>query len=207
MQLREYQQEIKTALESTFKGYRSIMCQMPTGTGKTVVLSSIIKDYLCKNENNFVLVVAHRKEILEQIYETLQDNQLGDYLSNGRIIVESIQKLTIELKKDTTTPFNPTLIVIDEAHHAQANTYKALWQQWQDAKFLGMTATPCRLKKEGFTDLFDKLLCAWNVKRFIMEGWLADYKYVAIKPDSEMHQRIERLSKRGAGGDYQVKEM
>lgn len=207
MQLRDYQLEIKNSIESTFKGFRCIMCQMPTGTGKTVVLSSIIKEYLFKNDNNSVLVVAHRKEILEQIYETLQNYQLGEYLSKGRIIVESIQKLNNVLKNDTNTPFKPSLIIIDEAHHAQASTYKALWQQWQDAKFLGMTATPCRLKKEGFTDLFDKLLCAWNVKRFIMEGWLADYKYVAIKPDSEMHQRIEQLSKRGADGDYQVKEM
>lgn len=144
MQLRDYQQEIKACVQLSLKGYRSIMCQMPTGTGKTVVLSSIIKDYLYKNENNFVLVVAHRKEILEQIYETLQNYQQGEYLSNGRIIVESIQKLNNVLKNDTNTPFKPSLIIIDEAHHAQASTYKALWQQWQDAKFLGMTATPCR---------------------------------------------------------------
>ncbi len=202
--LRDYQVEIKTMIEDAFaQGRRSIMCQMPTGTGKTVVLSSIIKDYIGVSSGT-VLVVAHRREILFQIKDTLKRHGLSKELEDESIVVESIQKLSLS---DGDYGKSFSLVVIDEAHHAQARTYKSLWQKWPRAHFLGMTATPCRLKKEGFTDLFDKLICAWNVKRFIMEGWLADYEYVVIRPDSDMKQRIGLLKKRGADGDYQVKEM
>lgn len=204
--LRDYQVEIKTMIEDAFaQGHRSIMCQMPTGTGKTVVLASIIKDYTGGHlSSGTVLVVAHRREILSQIKDTLKRYGLSKELEDESIVVESIQKLSLS---DGDYGKSFSLVVIDEAHHAQARTYKSLWQKWPEARFLGMTATPCRLKKEGFTDLFDKLICAWNVKRFIMEGWLADYEYVAIRPDSDMKQRIELLKRRGADGDYQVKEM
>ena len=66
MQLRDYQLEIKATVETLFSnGCRSVMCQMPTGTGKTVVLSSIIKEFLGSDRVGCqVLVVAHRREIL-----------------------------------------------------------------------------------------------------------------------------------------------
>lgn len=186
------------------------MCQMPTGTGKTAVLSSIVQEHLNNvDSEHCVLVVAHRKEIIDQIIETLHNFGLSTEIQQGRIFVESIQKLNYNLKDDAAKFISkhPSLVVIDEAHHAQAKTYKELWNVWPKTKFLGMTATPCRLKKEGFTDLFDKLICAWNIKRFIMEGWLADYEYVAISQDSETKARIDSLKKRGIDGDYQVKEM
>ena len=56
----------------------------------------------------------------------------------------------------------PSLIVIDEAHHALAETYKELWTRYPDAKKLGMTATPCRLNRKGFTDLFEILIIRTN---------------------------------------------
>lgn len=209
MQLRDYQLEIKATVETLFSnGCRSVMCQMPTGTGKTVVLSSIIKEFLGSDRaGSQVLVVAHRREILEQIIDTLKTNELSAELSRGSLVVESIQRLTARLKVSDGSLPTPSFVIIDEAHHSQAKTYKVLWDKWPNARFLGMTATPCRLKNEGFTDLFDKLVCAWNVKRFIMEGWLADYEYVVIKPDSEIKTRIDNLKKRGIDGDYQVKEM
>ena len=209
MKLRDYQLEIKATVETLFSnGCRSVMCQMPTGTGKTVVLSSIIKEFLGDDRaGSQVLVVAHRREILEQIIDTLKTNELSAELSRGSLVVESIQRLTARFKVSDGSLPTPSFVIIDEAHHSQAKTYKVLWNKWPNARFLGMTATPCRLKNEGFTDLFDKLVCAWNVKRFIMEGWLADYEYVVIKPDSEIKTRIDNLKKRGIDGDYQVKEM
>ena len=77
----------------------------------------------------------------------------------------------------------PGLIVIDEAHHALAKTYRILWEKWPEALFLGMTATPCRLSGEPFTDLFEVLLQAWSMERFIDEGWLADFEYISADPE------------------------
>ena len=101
----------------------------------------------------------------------------------------------------------PGLIVIDEAHHALAKTYKEMWERFPKAKFLGLTATPCRLNGKGFTDLFDILVQSWSVPEFISKGRLATYDFVSIKSDGVTQRLIDSLQKRGADGDYQNKEM
>ena len=82
-----------------------------------------------------------------------------------------------------------------------------MWDAWPDARFLGLTATPCRLNGKGFTDLFDVLVQSWDIPTFIKEKWLSTYDFVSIKADSRTQQLISSLKKRGADGDYQVKEM
>ena len=99
------------------------------------------------------------------------------------------------------------MIVIDEAHHALAKTYKEMWERFPKAKFLGLTATPCRLNGKGFTDLFDVLVQSWSVPEFISKGRLATYDFVSIKSDGVTQRLIDSLQKRGADGDYQNKEM
>ena len=99
------------------------------------------------------------------------------------------------------------MIVIDEAHHALAKTYKEMWERFPNAKFLGLTATPCRLNGKGFTDLFDVLVQSWSVPEFISKGRLATYDFVSIKSDGITQRLIDSLQKRGADGDYQNKEM
>ena len=101
----------------------------------------------------------------------------------------------------------PGMIVIDEAHHALAKTYKEMWERFPKAKFLGLTATPCRLNGKGFTDLFDVLVQSWSVPEFISKGRLATYDFVSIKSDGVTQGLIDSLQKRGADGDYQNKEM
>mgnify|MGYP000346298392 CR=1 FL=1 len=101
----------------------------------------------------------------------------------------------------------PGMIVIDEAHHALAKTYKGMWERFPKAKFLGLTATPCRLNGKGFTDLFDVLVQSWSVPEFISKGRLATYDFVSIKSDGVTQGLIDSLQKRGADGDYQNKEM
>ena len=101
----------------------------------------------------------------------------------------------------------PGLIVIDEAHHALAKTYKEMWERFPNAKFLGLTATPCRLNGKGFTDLFDVLVQSWSVPEFISKGRLATYDFVSIKSDGVTQRLIDSLQKRGTDGDYQNKEM
>ena len=101
----------------------------------------------------------------------------------------------------------PGMIVIDEAHHALAKTYKEMWERFPKAKFLGLTATPCRLNGKGFIDLFDVLVQSWDVPEFISKGRLATYDFVSIKSDGVTQRLIDSLQKRGADGDYQNKEM
>ena len=203
--LRDYQIDICTRVSDAFDKHRSVMVQMPTGTGKTVVLASLVSQL--KNEN--VLIVAHRRELIEQIKATIKRLNVD----NRNITVESIQTISRRLTSNgVATPHNGgqggfSLVVIDEAHHALAKTYKMMWDAWPDAKFLGLTATPCRLNGKGFTDLFDILVKSWDIPAFIKANWLSTYDFVSIKADSHTQQLIGSLKKRGADGDYQVKEM
>ena len=201
--LRKYQHTIKQFIGSNWQQYHSIMVQMPTGTGKTHLLASVISDWLKVAEHKSVCIIAHRRELVEQIEDTIA--RYGMKPNDGIVKVLSIQWLYRhweDLKNE-----RPSLIVIDEAHHALAETYKELWLRYPDAKKLGMTATPCRLNRKGFTDLFDTLITSDSLADFIRQGWLSAFDYVSICPDSEDQRLINGLEKRGADGDFQVKEM
>ena len=176
---------------------------LPTGTGKTHLLAAVIYDWLKETEHKSVWIVAHRRELVEQIEETVA--RYGIPKGDERVKVMSIQWLSRHWEdvKDE----RPSLIVIDEAHHALAETYKELWLRYPNAKKLGMTATPCRLNRKGFTDLFEVLITSDSIADFIKEGWLSPFDYVSIRPDSEDQRLIDGLEKRGADGDFQVKEM
>ena len=275
IKLFDYQEEMKERIEKALRLHRSVMAQMPTGTGKTVLLASVVESFLREHSNCHVWIVAHRRELVSQIRETIERvfskthpssltlkggstafpkplspqgtgdvtapprrseplrskvggpskvspdcagwDRLGmsgaskvspDCLSasafNVPIKAVSIQWLS---KHYDEIEEEPGMIVIDEAHHALAKTYKEMWERFPNAKFLGLTATPCRLNGKGFTDLFDVLVQSWSVPEFISKGRLATYDFVSIKSDGVTQGLIDSLQKRGADGDYQNKEM
>ena len=225
IRLFDYQKDICNRTVEAFRSHRSVMVQMPTGTGKTVVLASLVNEELRVKKRKFdevneecspfhsvsgldlsvsgemcILIVAHRRELVEQIRETI--HRLG--IDDGNITVCSIQWLTYNINKVKKVP---SLVVIDEAHHALAKTYRMMWETWHEARFLGLTATPCRMNRAGFTDLFECLVMSWSIGQFIKEGWLSLFDYYSIKADSEEQRIIDTLEKRGADGDYQAKEL
>ena len=218
--LRAYQKDICKSVREAFGKHRSVMMQMPTGTGKTVVLVSLVRQYLDLDLRNDpdggcrVLIVAHRIELIEQMGEHLERHGIdygvmaGSKKAKGLkpVMVASIQTLNATISTINST-LSPSFIIIDEAHHAVAKTYRLLWDAWPEARFLGLTATPYRLSGEGFTDLFDVLVDSWTVKRFIAEGWLSAFDYYAIRPESDEQKLIDSLKKRGADGDFQMKEL
>ena len=199
--LRDYQQEMKLRLFEEWEFHRNVMVQMPTGTGKTHLLAAIVREFL-RGSGSRVWIVAHRRELVDQIEETVSRHGMSK--EDGRVRVMSIQWLSRN-RKDMYE--EPELIVIDEAHHALAETYRILWEKYPEARKLGMTATPCRLNGKGFTDLFDSLITSWTVAEFIGKGWLSSFDYVSIRANSKEQRLIDSLKKRGADGDYQVKEM
>ena len=214
IRLYDYQAEMKERIDTAFRSHQSVMVQMPTGTGKTVLISEVVKREERRVKNPCVWIVVHRRELVEQIKETL-DTMLSSPSStsetttsllseNFRIKVMSIQWLSRHYQEMEESP---SLIVIDEAHHAVAKTYKEVMDAFPESKKLGLTATPCRLTRRGFTDLFDVLLMSWSAKRFIAIGRLSLYDYMSIKADSEDQRRILGLTKRDADGDFSLKEM
>ena len=198
IQLFDYQEDMVKRVQEAFRHHDSVMVQMPTGTGKTYLLAALVGLFL-KEE---VWVVAHRRELVSQIKDTLE--KFFSSLKSTSIKVISIQWLSRHYGEMEE---KPGLIVIDEAHHALAETYAEVMNAYPKAKKLGLTATPYRLNGKGFTDLFDTLLCSWSMERFIVEGRLSLYDYYSIKPDSAAQLLIDSLQKRGADGDYQQKEL
>ena len=294
IKLFDYQEDMKERIEKALRLHRSVMAQMPTGTGKTVLLASVVESFLREHSNCNVWIVAHRRELVSQIKDTLNKfllnfsfsnhpvplskegststpspssseggdvtalrcseplrskvggpskpspdcagwdrltatclrptEELGDRLGErggdglGATSASSVNPVSDMMpikavsiqwlsKHYDEIEEEPGMIVIDEAHHALAKTYKGMWDRFPKAKFLGLTATPCRLNGKGFTDLFDVLVQSWSVPEFISKGRLATYDFVSIKSDGVTQRLIDSLQKRGADGDYQNKEM
>ena len=208
VQLYDYQHEMLERIVDALKEHRSVMMQMPTGTGKTHVLAAVVKDFIDKTEGT-VWIVAHRRELVSQIERTLERREFLGGIREGKKQREAIKAFSIQWlnRHCQEIKAQPSLIVIDEAHHAKAKTYSTLWEKFPKARFLGLTATPCRMDGRGFTDLFDTLITSWSIAEFIEKGYLSLFDYVAIKQDGEEQRLIESLQKRGADGDYQISEM
>ena len=208
IKLFDYQEDMKERIEKALRLHRSVMAQMPTGTGKTYLLTAVIDSFVSNNPMEKVWIVAHRRELVSQIDETVR--KFHSYsASNTSSLLLSVKAMSIQwlMRHYDEIEEEPGMIVIDEAHHALAKTYKEMWKRFPNAKFLGLTATPCRLNGKGFTDLFDVLVQSWGVPEFISKGRLATYDFVSIKSDGVTQRLIDSLQKRGADGDYQNKEM
>ena len=208
IKLFDYQEDMKERIEKALRLHRSVMAQMPTGTGKTYLLTAVIDSFVNGNPMEKVWIVAHRRELVSQIDETVRKFH-SYYASNSSSLLSSVKAMSIQwlMRHYDGIEEEPGMIVIDEAHHALAKTYKEMWERFPNAKFLGLTATPCRLNGKGFTDLFDILVQSWSVPEFISKGRLATYDFVSIKSDGMTQRLIDSLQKRGADGDYQNKEM
>ena len=208
IKLFDYQEDMKERIEKALRLHRSVMAQMPTGTGKTYLLTAVIDSFVSNNPMEKVWIVTHRRELVSQIDETVR--KFHSYsASNTSTLLSSVKAMSIQwlMRHYDEIEEEPGMIVIDEAHHALAKTYKEMWKRFPKAKFLGLTATPCRLNGKGFTDLFDVLVQSWSVPEFISKGRLATYDFVSIKSDGMTQRLIDSLQKRGADGDYQNKEM
>ena len=208
IKLFDYQEDMKERIEKALRLHRSVMAQMPTGTGKTYLLTAVIDSFVSNNPKEKVWIVAHRRELVSQIDETVRKFH-SYYASNTSSLLSSVKAMSIQwlMRHYDEIEEEPGMIVIDEAHHALAKTYKEMWERFPKAKFLGLTATPCRLNGKGFIDLFDVLVQSWSVPEFISKGRLATYDFVSIKSDGVTQRLIDSLQKRGADGDYQNKEM
>ena len=208
IKLYDYQEDMKERIEKALRLHRSVMAQMPTGTGKTYLLTAVIDSFVNGNPMEKVWIVAHRRELVSQIDETVRKFH-SYYASNTSSLLSSVKAMSIQwlMRHYDEIEEEPGIIVIDEAHHALAKTYKEMWERFPNAKFLGLTATPCRLNGKGFTDLFDVLVQSWGIPEFISKGRLATYDFVSIKSDGVTQRLIDSLQKRGADGDYQNKEM
>ena len=216
-ELRNYQITAKEDIYNAWKIFRTVMFQMPTGTGKTRLFSSIIKDMheygVKRREPIKILILAHREELISQISESI-GKKYG--IAHGKIKsrhdeehyfptqIASVQTLYRRIERWTQKDFD--IIIIDEAHHVLAKTYRDICNKFPNAKLLGVTATPYRLNAEPFPPMFDILVQSNSIYQFIKDGYLCEYEYYSIKPQSSTQQMINLLPV-DFSGDYDEIEM
>lgn len=203
--LRPYQQKAKKEIFEAWNEVDNVMFQMPTGTGKTRLFTSIIRDIndysVSRREPVKILIIAHRKELIKQIGKDLRryrvPNNLMDDVNERDyrlpVVVASIQTITHKKNLKDAEKMNVRFVIIDEAHHALAATYKKLWDMYPGSKKLGVTATPWRMNHQSFKDLFDKLVLSMPIKDFIKQGYLAPYKYFSLRSDSDILNTIDDI--------------
>lgn len=214
--LRPYQQEAKENIFAAWDECDSVMFQMPTGTGKTRLFTSLISDIkawsILSEINTKILIVAHRIELIEQISDNLDKYGIAHgIIAGGKkrdlsepIQIASIQTITHHTNKDVIQDINVSFVIIDEAHHSIANSYKMLWDMFPIAKRLGVTATPWRMNHSGFTELYNKLILSKSIQEFIAEGWLAPYDYYSITENDTLKASIDSINEYDIEGDYKV---
>ncbi len=189
MQARPYQQEARQAIHAEWdKGIKNTLLVLPTGTGKTIVFSMVIED--CVRNGERVLVLAHRGELLDQAADKLakstglgcatekaEESCLGSWF---RVVVGSVQTLMRESRLQQFAPGYFGRIIVDEAHHCISDSYQRILQYFDQAKVLGVTATPDRGDMRNLGSVFQSLAYEYTLPKAIKEGYLSPIKALTI---------------------------
>ena len=122
----------------------------------------------------------------------------------AQVQVASIQTITHRANIEVARSLPIRFIIIDEAHHSTANSYKKLWELYPSAKKLGVTATPWRMNHQGFAKIYDKLILSRSIKEFIEQGWLSPYCFYSIGSGSKVTQEINSINEFDIEGDYKI---
>ncbi len=189
MDLRPYQLEAKRAIQEQWaSGTQKTLLVLPTGCGKTIVFSKLTED--CVREGERVLILAHRGELLDQAADKMaQATGLGCAVEKAesscldswfRITVGSVQSLMREkrLKQFPLDYFNT--IIVDEAHHCLSDSYQRVLEYFDQAKVLGVTATPDRGDMKNLGAYFESLAYEYTLPRAIKDGYLCKIKAQTI---------------------------
>jgi DNA repair protein RadD len=178
--LRPFQTDAVYNIKASFReGYRAPLLVLPTGAGKTVVFCHIAE--AAGARGNQVLILVHRQELLSQTSEHLTRLGVphgliapGHSPTGDMLQVASVQTLVRRIGKSR---INPKLIIIDEAHHSAAGTWRKILGHYSTAMLLGVTATPIRMDGSGLGlhcgGFYDRLICGPSVADLIALGYLA----------------------------------
>lgn len=184
MNLRPYQQACYEAVMSELAEKRSTLVVAATGTGKTVILGSIARDWAKRR----ILIVAHRDELIRQAADKVGRIcgeecavEMGNERSNesvicrSRVVVTSVQTMSRVSRQERFHPDDFGLVIIDEAHHATAESYLrvlAYFRANPNLKWLGVTATPDRTDEVALGKVFESVAYEYEIRSAIDDGWL-----------------------------------
>ena len=183
----------------------NLLFQLPTGGGKTVIFSNIAKEYIKKTSRK-VLILTHRIELCVQTSKQLTALGIDNKVVNSLVknlddqdqfdsFTAMVETLNNRLQDDSEFIKNIGLVIVDEAHN---NSFRKIFQYFQDINILGVTATPLSSNKTlPLKDNYDKLIVGESIKSLIENGYLSNadtYTY-----DVNLHGL-----KIGVNGDFTV---
>lgn len=182
IELRPYQIDMIDQTRALMtKGVKSILLQLPTGGGKTVLTADMLHSASQKGKRCFFLV--HRRELIKQSVRTFVDvNVKHGVIASGfgerpadLVQIASVQTLARRYHKIIP----PDMIVYDEAHHVAAGTWDKIYRAFPNAYHVGLTATPERLDGKGLRPWFKTMVNGPKIRSLIDNGYLSDYKIFA----------------------------
>lgn len=203
IQLRDYQEACISGIRDAYRsGRRAPLLVSPTGSGKTVMFAHI--SHGAARKGNRVMILVHRSELVDQTSETLR--KLGvnhGIIAAGRTPDRShpVQVASVQTIVRRLAFFRPSLIIIDEAHHGTAGSWRKVIDSNPQARILGVTATPERLDGRGLGEVFDEIIMGPEVSWLIDKGHLSRPSYYAppqVADLSALHIR---------GGDFAKDEL
>lgn len=194
--LRLYQTDAINAARAEFLAqHKAVIIFMPTGAGKTVVASELIR--LSQAKGSRVIFLAHRKELIQQCSERLADNDIFHGIIKAGVpqtITAKVQVASVQTL--VRREFNPPeILFIDECHHARASTYHKIIERCPNSIIIGLTASPCRTDGKGLGDIFNAMVQTINTESLINEGFLVPFRVFSPK-------NLDMSSVRITGGDY-----
>lgn len=220
MKLRDYQDRAVADVFEQFKAVRSSLIVMPTGTGKTVVFSSII-DQAIRERGGRAIVIAHREELIWQAVDKITRVtgivpavEMANYHADAgmyeraQIVVSTVQTLNAGRNGGRMRKFDPndfSLVVLDECHHATAATWVRVIEYFSvnpNLKILGVTATPDRADEVALGKVFQSVAFNYKLIDAISDGWLVMPRQRFVNVDG-----IDLSSVRTTGGDLNPVEL
>lgn len=190
----------------TYNANYSLLYQLPTGGGKTVIFSEIVRRYL-KTSNKKVLVLTHRIELCKQTSKMLENFGVHNKIINSKIkdmpdqddfdcFVAMVETLKNRLEDEKLEIDNVGLVIIDEAHY---NSFRKLLGSFTNCFILGVTATPLSSNmKLPMKNIYDELIVGDPIRSLIENGFLSN-------ANTHCYNVGLGTLKVGINGDYTVK--
>lgn len=205
----DYQEQGISDINESWKTCNSVMYQLPTGGGKTVIFTEIVR----RNPDKRFLIMVHRQEVVYQIVERLKSIGIDPGIIMSKeaphpeksVQVASVQTISRDKRLKEYIQYQFDYFIVDEAHHADAKSYRKTLDAHvgtnSDMKILGVTATPTRMGKSNkLHEVFDTMIVSKSIRWLIDNGYLADFiAYSTPVPD------LDKVKLQG--GDYQIRSL
>ncbi|KRF19864.1 DEAD/DEAH box helicase family protein [Nocardioides sp. Soil796] len=209
-ELRPYQLEAAERIQQDLEDTNRALLVLATGLGKTVVGGEVIRRHLESHPDARILVVAHMKELVEQLEKALWrhlDKSVPTQVLTGDTRPTSFEGVTVATIDSVLglvrTDWRPSLIMIDETHHVgETGMFAQLLDECQDARQFGVTATPWRGDKFDITSRFGQPSYSLGIAEGMADGYLAqvDYRMYVDNLDWDF---VRHASEHG----YSIKEL